>query len=387
MSRRPRKRILVLATVVLALALCLLALPGLAGATTPDAYLIDDVPFYQQIQSVGCGAAATQMVLDYWGPFVNQKSVYDAARTFHGSSLPDLARAGQFSALSYSAGDRYPAAEGWGYASRPLGYGGFYYAQPTPWLAQLKAVLAQGYPVICLTDWLPGVYGPHYRVAVGYDDAEGVIILNDPWGRELKGDFDYQGSGNQNAAYDRQGEFVGWKWSYADFLSVWKLPSDGWGVPGANYGAVLIAPWQVQVDAPSSRGGWRIVHGAGHRDLPVRGSVRDRRLPGLPRRRLPGAGRSARGLHRRPGFSRHDGGRRDQDRGGPDRRRREGRHLRHRGDRKRPRLRVAWHLAQLPCLRVPGRRSAAPPQTRCASRSDEACQPVRDAAAAADGHG
>jgi hypothetical protein len=249
MSRR--KRMLTLTTVVLTLALCVLALPGLAAATTPTSYLIDGVPFYQQIQAVGCGAAATQMVLDYWGPFVDQKAVYDAARTLHGSSLPDLARAGQFSSLSFSAGDRFPAADGWGYPGRPLGYAGFYYASTSPWLDELKSVVAQGYPVICLTDWLPGVSGPHYRVVVGYDDAEGVIILNDPWGRELKGDFDYQGSGNQNAAYDRQGNFVGWKWTYADFLSVWKLPSDAWGVPGANYGAVLIAPWKVSITAPA----------------------------------------------------------------------------------------------------------------------------------------
>ena len=253
MSRRPHRSVLRLAAVVLALALCLLALPGAAAAATatPDKYLIGGVPFYQQIQAVGCGAAATQMVLDYWGPFVDQKAVYDAARTLHGSSLPDLARAGQFSAQSFSAGDRFPSADGWGYPGRPLGYAGFFYASQSPWLEQLKAVVAQGYPVICLTDWLPGVYGPHYRVVVGYDDAEGVIILNDPWGRELKGDFDYQGSGNQKAAYDRQGQFVGWKWTYADFLSVWKLPSDSWGVPGANYGAVLIAPWRVSVDAPT----------------------------------------------------------------------------------------------------------------------------------------
>jgi len=253
MSRRPRKRVLALATLVLLLALCLLALPGAASAATatPDKYLIEGVPLYQQIQAVGCGAAATQMVLDYWGPFVDQKAVYDAARTFNGSSLPDLARAGQFSPLSYSAGDRFPAADGWGYPGRPLGYAGFYHASTTPWLEQLKAVVAQGFPVICLTDWLPGVYGPHYRVIVGYDDAEGVVILNDPWGREFKGDSDYQGSSNQKAAYDRQGQFVGWKWTYADFLTVWKLPSENWGVPGANYGAVLIAPWQVSVEAPA----------------------------------------------------------------------------------------------------------------------------------------
>jgi uncharacterized protein YvpB len=240
--------------VVMALAVCLLALPAAATASdnVPSKYLITDVPLYQQIQAVGCGAASLQMVLDYWGPFINQKSVYDAARTFSGTSLPDMARAGQFSSLSFSAGDRYPAADGWGYPGRPLGYAGFYYAQATPWLDQLKAVVAQGYPVAVLTDWLPGVYGPHYRVIVGYDDTRGVIILNDPWARELKGDMDYQGSTNQNAAYDRQGEFAGWEWTYADFLSVWKLSTERWGVPGLAYGAALVAPWKVSVNAPAA---------------------------------------------------------------------------------------------------------------------------------------
>ena len=121
---------------------------------------------------MGCGAAATQMVLDYWGPFVNQKAIYDSARTFHGSSLPDLARAGQFSALSFSAGDRFPSSQGWGYPAARLRE--LLLRAAGPWLEQLKAVVAQGYPVICLTDWLPGVYGPHYRVVVGYNDAEGV---------------------------------------------------------------------------------------------------------------------------------------------------------------------------------------------------------------------
>ena len=111
--------------------------------------------------------------------------------------------------------------------------------------------MAQGYPVICLTDWLPGVYGPHYRVVVGYDHTEGVVILNDPWAREFKGDMDYQGGASQKAAYDRKGQFAGWKWSYADFLSVWGLPTGGWGIPEANYGAVLMAPWRVSVDAPA----------------------------------------------------------------------------------------------------------------------------------------
>jgi len=254
MARPTRGTALVTLAVAVMLAVCLLVLPAAASASDspPDAYLITDVPLYQQIQAVGCGAASMQMILDYWGPFINQKSVYDAARTFHGTSLPDMARAAQFSSLSFSAGDRFPAADGWGYPGRPLGYAGFYYAQATPWLDGLKAVVAQGYPVAVLTDWLPGVYGPHYRVIVGYDDTRGVIILNDPWARDLKGDMDYQGSTNQNAAYDRQGEFAGWEWTYSDFLAVWKLSTERWGVPGSNYGAVLVAPWKVSVSVPAT---------------------------------------------------------------------------------------------------------------------------------------
>ncbi len=254
MNVRKRSGIVVHLALVVALAVCALALPAMAGAATapaiPSSYIITGVPDYQQIQAVGCGAAALQMTLNYWGPFVDQKAVYDAARTSSGTALPDVARAGQFSALSFSAGNRFPSADGWGYPDRPLGYAGFYFASTSPWLDQLKAIVAQGYPVQCLTDWLPDAYGPHYRLIVGYDDAEGVVIIHDPWAREFKQDSDYQGSMNQNAAYDRQGDFVGWKWSYADFLAVWKLPTDGWGIAGHNYGAAVVAPWKVTITAP-----------------------------------------------------------------------------------------------------------------------------------------
>lgn len=252
MPRRSSPRAAIPTVLVLVLALCLLAVPAAALAETqvPSSYLIEGVPQYQQLQAHGCGAAAEQMVLDHWGPFVAQQSVYDAARTWKGTSLPDLARAGQLSSGSLMRGDFFPSAVTWGYPSRALGYGAFYYAASAPWLDQLKAVVAQGYPVICLTDWLPGVYGPHYRVVVGYDDAKGVVILRDPWGREFKGDMDYQGAMNQKAAYDRQGQFAGWEWSYADFQAVWSLSTNAWGVSGLNYGAVLIAPWKVTVQAP-----------------------------------------------------------------------------------------------------------------------------------------
>jgi len=228
--------------------------PSAAPGAIPTAAFIEGVPLYQQIEAHGCGAAALQMVLDYWGPFVDQRTVYDAARTWKGSALPDLARAGQFSALSFTQGDQFPPFASWGYPSRGLGYAAFYYASDDghDWLAGLKALVAQGYPVIVLTDWFPGVYGPHYRVITGYDDAKGLIYLNDPWARELKHLFDYQGSAQQAAASgDAIGTYSGYAWTQEDFLAVWKLSTQDWGIPGRAYGAVLVTPWQVEVSAPA----------------------------------------------------------------------------------------------------------------------------------------
>lgn len=224
-------------------------------APLPASAFIQGVPLYQQIEAHGCGAAALQMVLDYWGPFVDQRTVYDAARTWKGSSLPDLTRAGQFSPLSYTQGDQFPPFASWGYPGRPLGYAAFYYASDNgqDWLTGLKALIAQGYPVIVLTDWFPGVYGPHYRVITGYDDAKGLIYLNDPWARELKHLFDYQGSAQQAAASgDAIGSYSGYAWTQADFLAVWKLSTQDWGIPGKAYGAVLVTPWKVEVSAPAT---------------------------------------------------------------------------------------------------------------------------------------
>jgi len=233
-----------------------LALPSLASAAgagkIPSRYVIANVPLWQQQQALGCGAASAQMVMDYWGPFVDQREVYNAARTWQGTAVGDLARAGQFSMLSWPAGDNFPSVADWGYTERALGYAGFLYGQSTPWLDKLKAVIAQGFPVICLTDWLPGVYGPHYRVVVGYDDAKGVVYLNDPWCRDLKSDMDVRGSyaPNESVQGDRYYRYA--EWTYGDFLSVWQLPGDDWGLPGYRYCAVLVAPWKVQASAPAS---------------------------------------------------------------------------------------------------------------------------------------
>jgi hypothetical protein len=230
----------------LACLILLLAAPAAAQAAKalPSSYQIKGVPEYTQLDSTGCGAASMEMVFDYWGPKVDYREIVDVAESDQGSQLPSEARAAQFSSSSYAHGYKYPGYEVNGYPSRSLGYGAFYYASTTPWLDQLKAIIAQGYPVICLTNWLPGVYGPHYRVVTGYDDNTGTLTVMDPypWGTDLE------------AYVDPNPLVTDWKWPYQDFLDVWSLSTDAWGVPGLNYGAVLVAPWKLKVSAP------RVVH-------------------------------------------------------------------------------------------------------------------------------
>lgn len=223
-----------------------------AGQAVPSTYEIEGVPLYQQIDASGCGAASLQMVFDYYGPFIDQMEIYDAARS-GGTTLPDMARAAQFSFMSTTAGDRFVQGITTGYRERPIGYAGFYYASTTPWLPELKSIVAQGYPVIVLVNWLPGVYGPHYRAVVGYDDSTGVLMMNDPWSREFKNDMDYQGSSSQSANTNaRDTDFGTFNMTYDDFLSIWALSTSNWGVPELAYGAVLITPWQVQLTAPKT---------------------------------------------------------------------------------------------------------------------------------------
>ena len=46
--------------------------------------------------------------------------------------------------------------------------------------------------------------------------------------------------------------YKGWTWPYADFLKVWALPTDDWGLSGYNYAAVITVPWKVAVKAPAT---------------------------------------------------------------------------------------------------------------------------------------
>jgi hypothetical protein len=234
-------------------AVAMMVVPSAGAEVLPASAFIDGVPLYQQIDAKGCGAVSLQMVFDYWGEFIDQKEIYNAARS-GGTALPDMARAAQFSSLSTTVGSRWPNSVVTGYTGRDLGYAGFFYASTTPWLDEMKQILDQGYPVIVLVYWLPGWYsGDHYRVVVGYDDAEGVLLINDGWSREFKMDQDYQGSTSQSASVNAwDTDFVPIKWTYEDFLDTWTCDTTKWGVPGMMYGGVFCAPWDVEIAAPST---------------------------------------------------------------------------------------------------------------------------------------
>jgi len=241
---------------LLSVCICTVAMmefPVAGADTRPESVFIDGVPLYQQIDAKGCGAVSLQMVFDYYGEFIDQREIYNAARS-GGTALPDMARAAQFSSMSTTAGSRWPNSVVTGYTGRDMGYAGFFYASSEPWLEEMKCILAQGYPVIVLVYWLPEYYsGDHYRVVVGYDDAEGVLLINDGWSREFKMDHDYQGSTSQSAsenAWDT--DFVPLKWKYEDFLDTWTCDTTKWGVPGLMYGGVFVTPWEVDISAPAT---------------------------------------------------------------------------------------------------------------------------------------
>ena len=225
---------------------------AMAEDSLPSSCLIEGVPLYQQIDAKGCGAVSLQMVFEYYGPFIDQREIYNAARS-GGTTLPDMARAAQFSYLSTTMGDRFPDAEVTGYTGRDIGYAGFFYASTEPWLDELKSIVAQGYPVIVLVEWMPDFDGgDHYRVVIGYDDDEGVLLMRDGWVREFKDDQEYEGSTSQMASDKaKDNEYAPFKMTYDDFMETWsELDTDMWGVPGKFYGAVLVTPWEVDISIP-----------------------------------------------------------------------------------------------------------------------------------------
>ncbi len=54
---------------------------GSAASPLPSAYNITGVPQHKQINGLDCGPAALEIMFDYWGVDINQKSIADVART------------------------------------------------------------------------------------------------------------------------------------------------------------------------------------------------------------------------------------------------------------------------------------------------------------------
>jgi hypothetical protein len=204
------------------------------GASRPAYHVIDTVPWHVQMNGLFCGDGSLESVFDYWGPDIDQKAIANVARSSSiGTWAFDIRRAGHFSVLSTAQGGYFPnEVPTAGFAERPLGYAAFAHSAPTPWLEELKSLLAADLPVILLMTYAPdGTGGGHYRVAIGYDDVRRLIYFVDPWGRDLR--------------YLPGTE--GWiAWTEAEVTAAWNYAE--YGTPQPFHG-VAIFPWSVDVTA------------------------------------------------------------------------------------------------------------------------------------------
>ncbi len=174
----------------------------------PAAYNISNVPWNQQINDFDCGAASSQMVLQYYASndaefhALNQNDIMNVARTSpnDGTYSTDILRVGRFSALSTPPLNWYPngagassdeeeeavvrptesaAGSAYGFRLRPTGVPSFQYSSNSFWLDAVKPILAADYPLIILMNWdaTPDRDG-HYRVLYGYDDTKQLVYFN-----------------------------------------------------------------------------------------------------------------------------------------------------------------------------------------------------------------
>ncbi|MBU1942757.1 MAG: C39 family peptidase [Actinobacteria bacterium] len=202
------------------------ATPRTGGA--PAAYDIPDVPYHQQLTDYWCGPASLEMVMDYFGPDIDQAEIASVANAHpsYGCYNTELGRAAQFSSKSTSV--QTPSLQG--YSARQLGYGmaSAYWENGSPLYdyrySDLKELVSQNLPVLALTSYSPGS-GGHFRVVKGYNDSIGTFTVHDPWYTPP-----YEGPDVQF----EQSFFVDTLWPY----------SDRW--------AMIAAPWSVTVNKPFS---------------------------------------------------------------------------------------------------------------------------------------
>lgn len=177
-------------------------------ANMPEEYYLK-VPHHYQAKNYTCGPAALEMVFDYYGADIPEAEIADVARTAYpsGTYAFDMVRAAHFSDLSTSVGNEMLGSIN-GYTARKLGYAALEHRFMT--IDQLKFSISLGYPIIVLTTW-------HFRVAVGYSPTHITF---------------------QDSAYGRM-----YNMTYALFDTDWDY---------SNHWALLVTPWKVKLDAPST---------------------------------------------------------------------------------------------------------------------------------------
>ncbi len=223
---KPLARMMIsVALVVLVAGSLVPAVSAEGNSQLPRSHMIANIPYHEQLNGLSCGAGSLEMVFDYWGPDIDQKEIMNVARTSSmGTWTPDIARTGQFSSMSSAQGYFFPqVGPDAGFVERGLGYAAFSFSSERFWLPELKALIAQDFPVIVLMTYTPTGGGGHYRVVMGYDDAQGLIYFIDTWGRDTLHLNDWTGI---------------LPWTYADFQSGWNYTEYGTAHP--YFGTVIL---------------------------------------------------------------------------------------------------------------------------------------------------
>ncbi len=141
-----------------------------AADALPAASSIKGVPFIQQMTNY-CGPASLASIFAYWKVKVSQKEI--------GACTYDPKTKGT------NAGDLLMFCRDRGLSAYSL----------NGTLFDLKWFISEGYPVLVLQNVSRTDITGHFRVAMGYDDKAGVIILRDSMDSNLVrmkyGDFQY----------------------------------------------------------------------------------------------------------------------------------------------------------------------------------------------------
>jgi ABC-type bacteriocin/lantibiotic exporter with double-glycine peptidase domain len=140
----------------------------IAAAGVPGVWL--DVPFVKQDKN-GCGAASIAMVMQYWQRNQNKPvSEGDAGAQY--SNIEHILRPGEASGILASEMKDYFLHHG---------YAAFAFVGD---LSLLEHHLREGRPLIVALQ--PGSHLPlHYVVVAGVNEADRVVLLNDPAQRKL----------------------------------------------------------------------------------------------------------------------------------------------------------------------------------------------------------